>query len=147
MPISYSVDKDLELFVLRFSGSVTTEQVRSAIAEVGQELGEDGSYRSLLIFDSSTDLSTIDKDALQRIQETSRDTLYRGRSRRSGAAMVNGSQDARLIMPLWNALCHSDPEIDLHFDIFTDLEPALSWLDIPPAHGRSIARGGEAVAD
>ena len=106
-----------------------------------------GSYRSLLIFDSSTDLSTIDKDALQRIQETSRDTLYRGRSRRSGAAMVNGSQDARLIMPLWNALCHSDPEIDLHFDIFTDLEPALAWLDIPPALGRSIARGGEAVAD
>ena len=147
MPISYNVENDLELFVLRFSGSVTTEQVRSAIAEIAQQLGEGGSYRSLLIFSSSTDLSTIDKEALQRIQETSRDTLYRGRSRRNSAAMVNGSQDARLIMPLWNALCHSDPEIDLHFDIFTDLEAALAWLDIPPALGRSIARGREKVSD
>lgn len=130
---------------MRFSGAVTEAQICDAIARVAAELPPDGSYRSLLIFDRSTDLSSIDKDVLQSVQDRARDTLYRipDRKRRGGAAMIDGSLDAKFILPLWNALSHSDPEIDMHYDIFTNMDSALNWLEIPQERGLSVACGVE----
>lgn len=141
MPISHNVDNDLELFVARFSGEVTESQIREAIAGISAALVPNSSYRSLLIFDRRTDLSTVDNDALERLREIARNALHRGRQRRSGAAMVDGSQDAKLIMPLWNAICDGDLEFDMHFDMFPDLESALDWLQIPYEQGLPIAQG------
>ena len=145
MPVSHSVDEDLELFVMRLSGHVTEAQVCDAIAGIAAELPPYGNFRSLLIFDRSADLSSIDKDVLQSIQDCALDTLYSSpeRRRRGGAAMIDGSLDAKFILPLWNALSHSDPEIDMHYDIFTTLDSALNWLEIPKGQGLSLIRGTE----
>lgn len=145
MPINHSVNERLELFVMRFSGTVTEAEICASIARVAADLPPDGSFRSLLIFDRSTDLSAIDKDVLQSVQDRARDTLYRipHRERRGGAAMIDGSLDAKFILPLWNALSHSDPEIDMHYDIFTTLDSALNWLEIPKGQGLSLIRGTE----
>ena len=149
MPVSHSVEEDLELFVMRLSGHVTEAQVCDAIARIAAELPPYGNFRSLLIFDRSADLSAIDKDVLQSIQDCARDTLYSSpeRKRRGGAAMIDGSLDAKFILPLWNALCHSDAEIDMHIDIFTNLDAALNWLEIPQGQGLSLARGTEQTAN
>ena len=149
MPISYSVDERLEFFVMRFSGGVTEAEICDSIARLAADLPPDGSFRSLLIFDRSTDLSAIDKEVLQSVQDLARDTLYRvpHRKRRGGAAMIDGSLDAKFILPLWNALCHSDAEIDMHFDIFTNLDSALDWLDVPHGQGISLVRGTAQTAN
>ena len=149
MPVSHSVEEDLELFVMRLSGHVTEAQVCDAIASIAAELPPHGNFRSLLIFDRSADLSSIDKDVLQSIQDCALDTLYSSpeRKRRGGAAMIDGSLDAKFILPLWNALCHSDAEIDMHIDIFTNLDAALNWLEIPQGQGLSLARGIEQTAN
>ncbi len=149
MPISHSVDEHLELLIMRFSGEITEAQICDTIASMAAEMPPDGSYRSLLIFERSADLSAIDKDVLQAVQDRARDTLYRvpHRKRRGGAAMIDGPLDAKFILPLWNALCHSDAEIDMHFDIFTNLDSALDWLDVPHGQGISLVRGTEQTAN
>ena len=149
MPISHSVDERFDVFVMRFSGEVTEAQVCDSITSIAADLPPKGSYRSLLIFDRSTDLSAIDKDVLQSIQEHARDTLYRipDRKRRGGAAVIDGSLDAKFILPLWNALSQGDSEIDMHFDIFTRIDSALDWLEIPRECGRWLALGAEQNAN
>ena len=58
--------------------------------------------------------------------------------RRAGAVVLNGSYDAKVILPLWNALCGVEPDPDFHFELFEEIEPALEWLGIPAAHGASV---------
>ncbi len=131
MPVIQAVDNALSLFVFRFHGPVTEEEVASAIDAAAAEADHAGTYRSLLIFEQSTGLSELTSGALKRIKE--RMKLVYGRvsvRRRAGAAVLDSSFDAKAIMPLWGALCESDPELGLHYELFTDLEPARRWLGI-----------------
>lgn len=57
---------------------------------------------------------------------------------RKGAAVLDRSADARLIVPLFNALSLSRGGIDMSFDPFVDIEPALEHLGIPIEAGRAL---------
>jgi len=131
MPVSQAVDNGLSLFAFRFYDRVGEEDVNEAIEAVAAAADHAGTYRSLLIFERSTDLSELTPDALARIKE--RMKLVYGRvsvRRRAGAAVLDASYDAKTIMPLWDALCEGDPELALHYELFTELEPARRWLGI-----------------
>lgn len=139
MPVIHAVDHDLELFVVRFLGRVTTDQIIDAMSGL-TELADDGrSFRSLLIFERGTDLSEIGPAALQTIREQMANLYARLHlKRRAGAAMLDDSKDAKMIMPLWNALCRVETEPDLHYEIFDEIEPAISWLEVPKDSGLAI---------
>jgi len=131
MPVSQAVDNGLSLFVFRFYDRVGEEDVTGAIDAVAAEADHAGTYRSLLIFERSTDLSELTLEALGRIKEQMK--LVYGRvsvRRRAGAAVLDSSFDAKAIMPLWDALCEGDPDLELQYELFTDLEPARRWLGI-----------------
>ena len=139
MPVMLTVDNDLELFVLRFFGHVTEKQVVETVAAMGEAVDHVSSYRSLLLFEPKTDLSEMSRAALQTIRgETKAFYQRRQLGRRAGAAVLDDSEDAKLILPLWNALCRTDPEFDLHYETFNSVEDALSWLDIPKETGMTV---------
>lgn len=141
MPVYHHVDNALELITVRFCDNVTERQISELIGNLSREVDQGGSYRSLLIFERAADLSELNREALESIKDEMK-ALHRDRQmeRRAGAAVLDSSHDAKLILPLWNALCAEDTELDLHYDSFTTLAPALGWLDIPAEQGDAIAK-------
>ena len=145
MPVGLAVENELELFVLRFFGCVTEQQILEVLGGMARGVDHVSDYRALLVFDPKTDLSELSRDALQNIRAETK-AFYReqGLGRRTGAAVLDSSQDAQLILPLWNALSRSDPEFDLHYEIFDSIGPALAWLDVPEDRGLALVASAEA---
>ena len=141
MPVYHHVDNALELIMVRFSDNVTERQISELIDGLSREVRQGGNYRSLLIFERKTDLSELDHQALEKIKEEMKG-LHRDRQmgRRASAAVLDSSHDAIIILPLWNALCAEDTELDLHYDTFKRLAPALNWLEVPEEEGLAIAK-------
>jgi hypothetical protein len=125
-------DEGGTFLVLRFSNTVTAEQVLAASARSATMLARDAAYATLLLFDATVDLSEIDAPALNTIRANrKREFREYHLQRRAGVAVVDGSLDAGLVMRLWNALSLGDPESKLSFEIFRDVEPALERLGVP----------------
>jgi hypothetical protein len=152
MPVSYVVDNELDLFVIRPSGRITKREVTETVTGLSESARQGGTYRSLLVFEPATDLSNFDAKALSASCAAVK-TIYRRRRlrRRAGAAVADASHDARLILPLWNAICEHelalkphDLELDLRYTLFEEVEAALAWLDIPVDVGAAaVARAGK----
>jgi hypothetical protein len=144
MPVSYAVDNDLEIVVVRLSGRIAKYEVMEAAAEMSRAMSPDRAYRSLLVFESTADLSEMDAGALVEIHAASKATARQRQQRpRARAAVADPAHDARLILPLWNALCETDPEPDLRYTLFEAAEAALAWLGIPEAEGLAAIAGTE----
>lgn len=144
MPANHAIDKDLGLFVMRLTGRVTAPDVAAAIAGLAELTSCARQVSSLLIFDSSTDLSEINPDEIKSLRDAAID-LYRQTKvrRRAGAAVLDGSQDARIMMPFWNALCLTETEPALHYEFFNDTDAAIAWLGLPGDATRTAAKRTE----
>jgi len=139
MPVATSVDDSGSFFVARFYDVVTTDQILAASVESAKTLTRDGSFTTLLVFDPNVDLSDIDAEAMNAIRSRrEREFHDHGLTRRAGAAVVDGSLDARLVLKLWNALDDTDPDFDLSFETFHEVGPALECLGIPAARGEPV---------
>lgn len=140
MPAVQIIDNEFSLFALRLSGTVTVHQLTDVLAEFSATAVDGGGYHVLLIFDHDVDLSQMNTVALATLQNMGK-TVYRKLHvvRLAGAAVQDGSADAKLILPLWNALCQTDSDIDLTYKLFDRLEPALAWLGIPDAQDGLLA--------
>ena len=147
MPVALAVENDLELFVLQFSGRVTEQQISEVLNGMARGVDHVSDYRALLVFDPTTDLSELSREALQNIRSATK-AFYREQKlgRRTGAAVLDASHDAQLILPLWNALSRGDPELDLHYEIFDSVDPALEWLDVPKDRWLALVAGMESSA-
>jgi hypothetical protein len=146
MPVISVADAAGELLVVRYFGSLTAEAILASNAESAGMVTRSGPFATLLIFESSVDLSTIDAAAVKTIRQTRKQQfLDYGLQRRAGAAVVEAAQDANLLLPLWNALSDTDPEVDLRVKLFHDFGPALAWLGIDAALAMPlVARTGHA---
>ena len=131
MPVQYLVEQKAGLLAFRFSGNVTLQDIERAIGRVAEDATPGITYRSLLVFHGSTDLSRIGPDELNHIKSVLR-VSYDDASieRPAGAIVVDGSLDAKIITPLWKAMCDADSELDVHYRFFIDIAPALAWLDV-----------------
>lgn len=84
-----------------------------------------------MTFEPSVDLSDFDSDAIKAIRKARKAQFAnQGLERRAGAAVIDRSIDAALVMRLWNAFSNVDGEIDLRFAIFQEIDPALERLEI-----------------
>lgn len=148
MPVAHAVDKDLGLFVLRFAGRVTAAEVADAISGLGELADCAEPACSLLIFEGDTDLSEINPDEIKSFRDAATN-LYRQMKvkRRAGAAVLNGSQDARIMMPFWNAICLTDTDPDLHYEFFNDTAAATDWLGLPKDAALAAAESTEQEVD
>jgi hypothetical protein len=92
-----------------------------------------------LIFEHDTDLSDFHPESLATFMQKCTE-LYRQLKLgpRTAAAVLDESMDAKLIMPLFNALSLTGGGADLSFRLFTEIEPALNWLGIPSEDGLKI---------
>ena len=144
MPVVTSVADDGSFVAFRFHKKISTDDVLAASAEMAKKVTRDGEFVSLLLFEAGVDLSDIDADSINAIRSNrQRELLDFGLKRRAGAAVVDGSIDAKFVLKLWNAICDCDPDIDLSFQTFGEPGPALEWLDVPAAHaGPVIGRTG-----
>lgn len=140
MPAIHAVDKDLGFFVIRFSGRVTAPEVAESISGLADLSGSGKPACSLLIFDQTTDLSEIDPAAIKSFRDAA-STSYRQMNlqRRAGAAVLAGSHDARIMMPFWNALCLTEPNPDLGYEFFNEIEAAIDWLGLPKDAALAVA--------
>lgn len=131
MPVQHLVEQEADLLALRFFGTVTLKDVERAIVAVAEDATPGITYRSLLVFHGSTDLSQIGPDELNYIKSVLQ-LKYENAciERPAGAIVVDGSLDARIITPLWKAICDADSEMDVHYRFFIDIAPALAWLDV-----------------
>ncbi len=148
MPAIHAIDKDLGLFVLRFSGRVTAPEVAAAISGLGELTKRAEPACSLLIFEGNTDLSEINPDEIKSFRDAATN-LYRQMKvqRRAGAAVLDGSQDARIMMPFWNAICLTESDPDLHYEFFNDTAAAVDWLGLPRDAALAVAKRTEQPHD
>jgi len=134
MPVISVADAAGELLVVRYFGRLTADAILASNAESAGKVTRSAPFATLLIFESSVDLSTVDAAAVKTIRQTRKQQFQDyGLQRRAGAAVVEAAQDANLLLPLWNALSDTDPEVDLRVKLFTDFAPALAWLGIDAA--------------
>jgi hypothetical protein len=139
MPVETCISEDGSLVVFRFHELVTAQQVLTACTETATGIDRNGRFSSLLLFEAGVDLSDIDAEAINAIRlHREREFRDYGLTRHAGAAVVDGSLDARLVLKLWNALSDCDPEFDLSFKLFDKAGPALEWLGIPAARARPV---------
>jgi len=134
MPVISVADAAGELLVVRYFGRLTADAILASNAESAGKVTRSAPFATLLIFESSVDLSTVDAAAVKTIRQTRKQQFQDyGLQRRAGAAVVEAAQDANLLLPLWNALSDTDPEVDLRVKLFNDFAPALAWLGIDAA--------------
>jgi hypothetical protein len=132
MPVSYAVDNDLKIFVHYYFGKVTGRDLVDLVSGLANGVTGDGTYRGFAIFEENVDLSDLDADSLNAVRNESKACFLRlGLARGPSAAVVDGAAEAKLIMPLWNALCDADPEFDHRFTLFVEVAPALEFLGVP----------------
>jgi hypothetical protein len=142
MPIKVAVENrdELRLVVYHYSGHIDQASVIAALTRGLNQLAPNQAYRELLIFDHSTDLSDFDAEALtalHRACEEIQRNLKLGP--RTAVAMLDDSADAKMIMPLFNAMSQLSDDADLSFELFTRVEPALERLGVPVAEGLKVA--------
>lgn len=131
MPVEHLLEKSTRLLAFRFHGPVFQEEVEGAILGLARAADPDIEYRSFLLFHGSTDLSNVGPDELKAIKSTMKAAYDTAAVQRSlGAIVVDGSLDAKMIMPLWKAMCDADPDTDVRYRFFIEVAPALAWLDI-----------------
>jgi len=131
--------EDQGMVVLRLSGHVMIPEVFEAVSRIFHGLEPDAPYRSLLVFDSGVDLSEFSIRSLDEILAATKNaSVQRIPGSRRAAAVLHGSADARMVLPLWNAICSAGREGDFGYGIFDELEPALHSLDIPLDKGREF---------
>jgi hypothetical protein len=141
MPIKFAVEDraDLALVVYQYSGHIGLKDVLNSVTRAVSGFGPNRPYRELLIFEHDSDLSDFDSNSLALLYRDSAE-LYRklNLGPRTAAAVLDESMDAKLIMPLFNALSLKAGMADLSFKLFTDVEPALKWLGVPVNEGPKI---------
>ena len=144
MPAIHAIDKDLGLLVIRFSRRVATPEIIAAISAVAELTHGDAPVCSLLIFESSTDLSEINPSEIKSFRERAAQEYRETKAqRRAGAAVLDGSQDARIMMPFWNALCLTESDPDLSYEFFNTVDAAIDWLGLPKDAALAVARRTE----
>lgn len=139
MPVTHAVDEVHKVFAYRFVGSVSVAEVERAVAEVGAAVTRPGRFCSLQFFESTTDLSDLSVNDLRDIKAHMKAVYGRaGLKLGISAVVVDASYDASLIMPLWEALCDEDPELEIEHRFFHDVEQACAWLELPAETGRAL---------
>ena len=141
MPIKFVVEDkgDYSVVVYRYFGSVTAEDIIDASQKAFRQLKPGTPYRSLLLFDRNTDLSELTQQSLDAVRARGNEEYRRFRlGPRIGAAVLDHSSDARMLLPLFNALNLARGGVDLSFAPFETLEPALERLGIPLDEGRAL---------
>jgi hypothetical protein len=141
MSIKLAVENQdkLSFVIYRYSGHIVVADVFDSIMRAAKQFPPDRPYRELLIFEHDTDLSDFHPESLATFMQKCTE-LYRQLKLgpRTAAAVLDESMDAKLIMPLFNALSLTGGGADLSFRLFTEIEPALNWLGIPSEDGLKI---------
>jgi hypothetical protein len=133
MPVNVAVDNEEHLFVTYFQGRVPVDEALQAIEDLGGAAVENGFYRGLVVFERDVDLSEWDGAALITMRQRAAGHYRRlGLVRGESAAVVNLVPEAQLVMRLWNALCELNWDIDMAFNVFWDLAPAMRFLELSP---------------
>lgn len=131
MPIHHLVEDRARLLAFHFFGDVAYRQVENAVEAVVEAATPEITYRSILVFHETTDLSKIGPDELRAIRSVMNTAHKETNVRRPASAIViDGALDARIIMPLWKAVCDADSDIEIHYRFFIEVAPALAWLDV-----------------
>jgi hypothetical protein len=141
MAIKVAVENrdELRFAVYRYSGHINMLDVLASVTRATTQFGPNQPYSELLIFQHDTDLSNWDPESLATLYRKA-DELYSKLKLgpRTAAAVLDDSLDAKIIMPLFNALSLARGGADLRFELFTDVEPALKRLGIPVEEGLKI---------
>ncbi len=131
MTVRYLADDDARLLAYRFSNDISPVDIVGAVTQAARDAKRNIQYRSLLVFDHSTDLSRIGPAELNTVKSAMKSAYGKSGIRPlQGAIVVDHSLDARIITPLWKAICEADSEVQIHYRFFIDVGPALAWLDI-----------------
>ena len=145
MPIRVAVENrdELRLIVYCYSGHIYVADVFESVGRTTKQFAPGQSYRELLIFEHDTDLSDLDPKSLTGFMQKCVELYYELKlGLRSAAAVLDESIDAKLIMPLFNALALTTGP-NLHFELFTEVDAALKWLGIPAEEGLKIVARAE----
>ena len=129
----------LRLIVYRYSGHISIADVLDSVTRATSQIAPAQPYNEVLIFEHDTDLSDFHPELLEGIIHKCRGLYAKLMlGPRTAVAVLDESLDAKIIMPLFNALALTGSGADLSFQLFTDIEPALQRLGIPKEEGLEI---------
>ncbi|MGJ3260805.1 MAG: hypothetical protein ACFE0S_14500 [Rhodospirillales bacterium] len=135
MPISRAIQPTSRLIGYHFSGHFSADDIIDAaeimLRALTQDHGITGRTDSICLFSADCDLSGLNPDSLKHVNARL-NTLYKEYSvtRGRNACVIGGSNEARIIMPLWSAIRKADPETGVETEIFEEMSEALAWLGI-----------------
>ena len=141
MPVDYALVPDSRLLVLRYSGSITPDDVIRTVTTFGREHDGFGEIRILSYCTSTADFSDLAPNDIFHIRDSLK-RKYRedGIVRRQSAFVIDGSISANILMPLWRAIYEQDPDFGPRIRIFKTLDKACQWLEVDyDAAGRALA--------
>lgn len=131
MPVDHLLDDHARLLAFHFHGAVRGEDIEAAIKELADASNPGIEYRSFLVFHGSSDLSEIGPEEIKTIKSRMSQAYAAAAVQRPvGAIVVDGSLDAKTVMPLWKAMCDADPDTGIRHRFFIEVAPALAWLDV-----------------
>ena len=107
MPIRVAVENsaELRLIVYRYSGHIDVADVYESVARAARQIAPGEPYRELLIFEHDTDLSDFRPELLAAFVQKCTELYSQLKlGPRTAAAVLDESMDAKIILPLFNAL-------------------------------------------
>jgi hypothetical protein len=134
MPVKIAIANDHNLIVSYFHGAVPLTELRSASDQIAAAARAGSVYRGLVVFERDVWLPEWTGAALKDMIKRTADVFCSlGLQRGKSAAVVNRVPEADVVIRLWNALCDLNTGVDMAFNVFWDLPPALAFLEVSPA--------------
>lgn len=130
MPVSCTFAEEGQIIGFDFQGLITVDEFQKAVAEIP---ATDSDVDHICRFHRNTDLSALTLHELKDINQCIKDRYTEiGLVRRKDACVLDGSVDAKLVMPLWRAVCNHDPDVGVDVAFFPTSEEAAKWLGVDP---------------
>jgi hypothetical protein len=132
MPVNVAVANDHKLFLAYIHGAVPLDQVYGTADRIAALATGTGTYRGLVIFERDVALREWDGVAVRDMIRGAASVYRRlGLQRGESAAVVHFAPEAQDVVRLWNALSAFNWDVNMAFNIFWDVSPALRFLDVP----------------
>jgi hypothetical protein len=132
MPVNVAVDNEHKLFITYFHHQVPIADVYRAADKLASLATGHGTYRGLVIFEPDVDLSDWDVDTVRGLRQHVA-SLYRalGLQRGESAAVIHVVPEAHHFMRMWNIVSAVNWDMNMAFNLFWAVDPALRFLNVP----------------
>lgn len=144
MPVDVAFDTEHRIVCAVYSGALDKRSLLESLADFVQTHKNAGDISFLNVYRETTDLSQMSANDVFALKDNVHELLVsHGLVRLKSAHVLDGSVDAKLILPLWAGANAADPETAVPIAMFDDLDEAFRFLGLDPRAGLALVHRAE----